>query len=128
MNVFFAVSILLTAVSVFVLVDHQRRQRRRDEIPDWSGKPQHGYSVETDCRHCHRVNRVSSTRLLNGPRCGNCKEPLMPGRRLVIVEVTPITGALNIALTSAMQDADQLWRHVHDHIAMNEAKRRDTFS
>jgi thioredoxin family protein len=123
--VFVAVSILLNAVFMFMLI---RRQRRPHEVTDWSGKSQHGYSVETDCRHCRRVNRVPSTRLLDGPRCGNCKAPLMPGRRLVIVEATPITGTLNIALTSSMDDADQLWRHLHDHIATSEAKRRDVMS
>ena len=34
------------------------------------------------CPHCHTVNRLSSERLPQPPRCGQCKEPLFTGHPL----------------------------------------------
>jgi thioredoxin 2 len=35
--------------------------------------------MEIVCSHCHAINRVDRERLADGPRCGQCKETLLPG-------------------------------------------------
>jgi thioredoxin 2 len=32
------------------------------------------------CPHCHATNRVPRERLGDGPTCGSCKQPLLPGK------------------------------------------------
>lgn len=35
--------------------------------------------MEIACPHCHQKNRVPAERLSDGPRCGQCKKPLLAG-------------------------------------------------
>ena len=32
------------------------------------------------CTHCSAINRIPSTRLEDGPKCGSCRQPLFQGR------------------------------------------------
>ena len=36
------------------------------------------------CPGCGKVNRVASTRLSDGPRCGSCKQPLFKGSPILL--------------------------------------------
>ncbi len=45
-----------------------------------SGRDSRGEaSVRVVCAHCATTNRVPATRLGDGPKCGRCKQPLLPG-------------------------------------------------
>lgn len=39
-------------------------------------------SLHITCPSCNSINRVQSARLGDGPRCGQCKEPLFTGKPL----------------------------------------------
>ena len=45
-----------------------------------SAEPRKPGGVHVVCPHCATTNRVARERLQDGPRCGNCKEALFPGR------------------------------------------------
>ncbi len=42
-------------------------------------------NLQLVCANCQTVNRVPRARLSEGPVCGKCKQPLLPGR---VVELT----------------------------------------
>jgi hypothetical protein len=81
-----------------------------------------GYSVEMDCRNCGKVNRVPAHRLRDQPKCGRCKNRLMPRSKIVVCSVTPMDGALRLELQEVWSDVDKLWQCLADHVIL-EAKR-----
>ena len=40
------------------------------------------------CPSCAKVNRVAAGRLVDGPRCGSCKQPLFPGSPIQLSDST----------------------------------------
>ncbi len=38
-----------------------------------------GESMHVVCAHCLTVNRIAANRLVEGPKCGNCHQPLFTG-------------------------------------------------
>jgi ferredoxin-NADP reductase len=77
-----------------------------------------GISVEADCRKCGQFNRVPSHRLRDRPKCGRCKERLMPGRRVVFCRTYPMEGIMRAELDALWKDEDQLWQCLADHAAI----------
>ncbi|UPY38973.1 thioredoxin domain-containing protein [Sediminicoccus sp. KRV36] len=43
-------------------------------------------STQILCPRCDAINRVPTTRLADGPRCGSCKSPLFTGMPLALSE------------------------------------------
>ena len=41
------------------------------------------------CPHCETINRVSRDRLGDGPKCGQCKQPLFPGHDEALRDFRP---------------------------------------
>ena len=77
-----------------------------------------GVSVEVDCRGCGQFNRVPSSRLRDRPKCGRCKERLMPGKRVVLCRVRPMDAPLRVELDAVWKDEDRLWQSLADHVAL----------
>src|SRR5690554_5506881 len=42
--------------------------------------------VHLNCPHCQVLNRIPQARLVDGPKCGKCKEPLLKGKPLEVNE------------------------------------------
>lgn len=40
--------------------------------------------LQVVCAHCNTTNRIPSARLNDDPKCGNCKQPLLPGRPITL--------------------------------------------
>jgi len=77
-----------------------------------------GYSVEVDCRACGQFNRVLAHRLRDRPKCGRCKERLMPGRHVVLCRVSPMEAPLRADLDAVWTDEDRLWQCLADHVTL----------
>ena len=79
-----------------------------------------GYSVEVDCRACGKFNRVPGHRLRDRPKCGSCKAPLMPGKRVVLCRVTSslMKGPLRAELDAVWTDESRLWQALADHVTI----------
>ena len=77
-----------------------------------------GFSVEVDCRACGKFNRVPGHRLRDRPKCGRCKVPLMPGKRVVVCRVTSslMKGPLRAELDAVWTDENRLWQALADHV------------
>jgi thioredoxin 2 len=43
-------------------------------------------TVHVVCPHCQTPNRLARERLGDGARCGNCKQPLLPGRPIELTK------------------------------------------
>jgi thioredoxin 2 len=52
--------------------------------------------VRVVCPHCATTNRIPRARLGDGPKCGGCKEPLLPRRPF---ELTKATFDRQVAMT-----------------------------
>lgn len=81
--------------------------------------------VEADCRACGQFNRVPHARLRDRPKCGRCKQRLMPKRRIVICQVSPIEGVLRVELDALWEDEAKLWQCVADHVALQAKVSRE---
>lgn len=77
-----------------------------------------GITIEVDCRKCGQFNRVPSHRLRDRPKCGRCKEHLMPGRRVVFCRTYPMDGVMRAELDALWKDEDRLWQCLADHAAI----------
>jgi len=99
------------------LLKSRHLARREKEFSDL------GISVEVDCRKCGQFNRVPSYRLRDRPKCGRCKERLMPKRRVVFCRTYPMEGVMRVELDALWKDEDRLWQCLADH-AVIEAKVR----
>ncbi len=44
--------------------------------------------VQVACAHCATANRIAAGRLGEGPKCGKCGEPLLPGKPVVLDDAT----------------------------------------
>ncbi|GLR65195.1 thioredoxin TrxC [Marinospirillum insulare] len=42
--------------------------------------------VHLNCPHCQVMNRIPQARLVDSPKCGKCKEPLLTGKPLEVNE------------------------------------------
>ena len=51
-------------------------------------EPRGSESVRVHCAHCGTTNRVPAVRLADGPKCGQCKETLLPGKPLELTGAT----------------------------------------
>ena len=101
----------------------QRRTKQSDDV--FSGL---GFSVETDCRGCGKVNRVPAHRLRDHPKCGSCKVRLMPRKKIVVCHVTKMSGSLRSELDEVWNDEEKLWQSLADHVilqAKNKAEEHD---
>lgn len=113
-----------------VLADVVRRRRMRikrrpKDDETFSGL---GYSVETDCRNCGKVNRVPAHRLRDHPKCGRCKMRLMPKKKIVVCHVAKMDGSLRDELDAVWNDEEKLWQSLADHVilaAKSKAEARD---
>jgi len=47
----------------------------------------HDY-VHVACAHCATENRIAGARLGEGPKCGKCSEPLLPGKPVALNDAT----------------------------------------
>lgn len=112
--VLFAVSFELGAF-VRRSLDRRRRRLRSGDEEAFSDP---GVSVEVDCRACGQFNRVPSHRLRDRPKCGRCKERLMPGRRIVLCRVSTMDGVLRADLDALWKDEEGLWQSLADHVAI----------
>jgi thioredoxin len=45
-------------------------------------------SIVGVCGRCGAKNRVARARIQDGPRCGQCKEPLFPGRAITVTDAS----------------------------------------
>ena len=99
----------------WVWMIYQRDRGMRD-IDDRFSHP--GFSVEVDCRACGKLNRVPGHRLRDRPKCGRCKERLMPRYRVVLCRVSPMPARLSAELDTIWTDEDRLWQSLADHVAL----------
>lgn len=97
-----------------------RRSRAKKSDDTFTGL---GFSVETDCRGCGKVNRVPAHRLRDHPRCGLCKARLMPRKKIVVCHVTMMDGSLRSELDAVWDDEERLWQSLADHVLL-QAKRK----
>ena len=109
------------------LVRRWRLRRRKTQKDDnlFSGL---GFSVETDCRVCGKVNRVPAHRLRDHPKCGSCKQRLMPRKKIVVCHVTKMSGSLLSELDEVWNDEERLWQSLSDHVilqAKSKAEEQD---
>src|SRR5262249_1692908 len=89
----------------FVILRRRRDQLRRDGEDSTFATP--GVSIEVDCRACGQFNRVPSHRLRDRPKCGRCKERLMPGKRLTLTRVSRLEARFSAELDAVWQDEDR---------------------
>jgi hypothetical protein len=101
----------------------KRRRRHRLQQPQETFTDE-AY-VEADCRSCGQFNRVPYARLRDRPKCGRCKQRLMPKRRIVICQVNPIDGLLRVELNALWEDEAKLWQCVADHVALQAKASRE---
>ena len=109
------------------LMRRRRLRRRKPPKTDdaFSGL---GFSVETDCRGCGKVNRVPAHRLRDHPKCGGCKVRLMPRNKIVVCHVTKMSGSLRLELDEVWNDEERLWQSLSDHVilqAKSKAEEQD---
>ena len=98
-------------------------RRRRDKADDtFSGL---GYSVEVDCRGCGKINRVPGHRLRDHPKCGRCKERLMPQKKIVLCHVRTMEGSLRSELDAVWNDEEKLWQALADHLLLQEKRKAE---
>lgn len=61
--------------------------------------------VHVACAHCATENRIAGTRLGEGPKCGKCSEPLLPGKPVELSDATYETVIARIQLAAAQRVA-----------------------
>lgn len=113
---------------VMAHVVRTRRLRRRKTQKDDEVFSGLGFSVETDCRECGKVNRVPAHRLRDHPKCGSCKARLMPRKKIVVCHVTKMSGSLRSELDDVWNDEERLWQSLADHVilqAKSKAEEQD---
>lgn len=44
--------------------------------------------MQVACAHCATTNRIAAGRLGEGPKCGKCGEPLLPGKPVALDDAT----------------------------------------
>jgi len=111
----------ISCVAIGHLMAHvlrRRRPRLSSRNPDDETFSGLGYSVETDCRNCGKVNRVPAHRLRDHPKCGRCKMRLMPRTKIVVCHVRKMDGGLRDELDAVWNDEEKLWQSLSDHVIL----------
>jgi hypothetical protein len=108
---------LIVLVKVLMLLGRKKTQGVEGDITP-TAPP--GYSVEVDCRKCGQHNRVPSERLRHKPKCGKCKQRLMPKYKVAVcrVQVREMEGVLRADIDKTWNDEDRFWDTVADHVAL----------
>lgn len=129
--IYFIVSLALIVGAVAVLYWMSRevvaRGRRHFSDP--------GVFVELDCRTCGQLNRVGARRLRDRPRCGRCKQRLLPGKKISICQVTELRGMDRqvtelrgmdrAGFLAVWSDENLLWAKIADYVATHRARREE---
>jgi len=55
---------------------------------DPASRPGAREAVRIACPHCGTINRIPVARIGDGAKCGECKEPLLPGRPIELTAAT----------------------------------------
>jgi thioredoxin 2 len=51
-------------------------------------RPGAGDAMRVACPHCGTINRIPAARVGDGAKCGECKEPLLPGQPIELTAAT----------------------------------------
>lgn len=121
----FAAALIALLLNAIFVLRASRTPRPGASMPANEETFSDGDSVEVDCSACGKFNRVPMERLRDKPHCGQCKQRLMPGKRVVVCFTSPLEGSLRAELNGVWKDEERFWQALADHAMLRGKERRD---